>query len=846
MIAKRAWHDFSETEHRDFPGWVIEGLLAVILVFSPLAFGTADPWSEQVVLALAGCLSIVFMIRLMTVRGVEVFWQIAYVPVCLFVVIGVIQLLPLSEALVQLLSPNTFQVKSGLLLGLGLDESQLSKMPLTFYVNATAHDLRLVLAVVTVFVVAVNTYTNIASIKRLLGVISAVGGFVALVAILQFMTQTDKIYWMFEMPHDLADAGPFVNHSHFAQFMNLSIGAGIALVFVRLRELTNGCHMDRGAIWDHIRSSQGKAVWLPAASAIAGAVSVFVCLSRGGIISMIAAAAFVTVIIGISSKQQGRGQVIAIMVLAAFACVLYIGFDAVYERMATLHDLDNAESGRMEILKDLTVAWGRFPLFGTGLGTHSVVYPMFNTSTIAALAGHAENEYAQVLEEMGVSGFLCLLVFSVLVWKGFVSSLKHKESPIHAAVYGLAYGLLAIMIHSFSDFGQHMPANSILTAIFCALLLNIQRIAPNSESDEGGMGKAKSPVKVLIQGVLMVVFSGLWIWIGLHANNARISDSYWSWTLDMEAFLRTNDWQGTNEEYVQLLSSAEAASGKQPGNVHFKHWLNVYRWRAISRDLDPNTGEVLLSDVGLGAVPRIVNELKIACSICPTYGPSYSVMGQLEAFVLGDANGLAHINTGYKLAPCDAATCYISGTLDAQNGHHDQAFEKFQRAVQLDGTYFLGAANMCMTYLRDSNKILLLAGDNIGWLNNSVDLLTAYDVNDSGLADEALGRVRTLLEERSQTPEASAGVFASLARIYQKDNDSEKAIEYYKKALIKDYSQIHWHYALARLLLDERQLDEAIHEAKICLRLDSSYTAARHLVEQLAVQIPGTLSPVTE
>jgi len=227
MMTRATWQDLADIEQRDVAGRVLEGLLAAILIFSPLAFGTADPWSEQVVLALVGCLSLVFVVRLIIASDARFSWYGAYAPIFLFVLIGLAQLLPLPEAVLRALSPNTFRVKSELLLGLGMDGLNASGMPLSFYVNATAHDVRLVLAVVTVFVVAVNTYTHMLPIKRLLSVICGVGGVVAFVAILQFVTQTDKIYWTFEIPHSLADGGPFVNHSHFAQFMNLSIGAGI-------------------------------------------------------------------------------------------------------------------------------------------------------------------------------------------------------------------------------------------------------------------------------------------------------------------------------------------------------------------------------------------------------------------------------------------------------------------------------------------------------------------------------------------------------------------------------------------------------------------------------------------
>ena len=63
------------------------------------------------------------------------------------------------------------------------------------------------------------------------------------------------------------------------------------------------------------------------------------------------------------------------MALGAFICVLYIGFDAVYDRLASLREL-HAYKGRWQILKDLSVSFRRFPVLGTGLGTHEVVYPL--------------------------------------------------------------------------------------------------------------------------------------------------------------------------------------------------------------------------------------------------------------------------------------------------------------------------------------------------------------------------------------------------------------------------------------------------------------------------------------
>jgi hypothetical protein len=44
--------------------------------------------------------------------------------------------------------------------------------------------------------------------------------------------------------------------------------------------------------------------------------------------------------------------------LIAFTCILYTGFDAVHDRLATLWNLHEAQ-GRLQILKDIVAAWTR-------------------------------------------------------------------------------------------------------------------------------------------------------------------------------------------------------------------------------------------------------------------------------------------------------------------------------------------------------------------------------------------------------------------------------------------------------------------------------------------------------
>ncbi len=522
----------------------------------------------------------------------------------------------------------------------------------------------------------------------------------------------------------------------------------------------------------------------------------------------------------------------------AFACILYIGFDAVYDRMATLSDLDKAQGGRGQIIKDILSAWTRFPWFGTGLGTHSVVYPMFDTSIDPRMAGHAENEYAQAIEETGLIGFFFLALFGALVCRAFVRNIRQKDALIQAASYGLGFGLLAVLLHSFTDFGQHLPANALLSAIFCALLLSLARIGRHAKQ-ESLISMSRCIPRIAVGVASLLIIGCSWTWLIFQADKARIAGAHWSKTSQVEKQLEEANWQGSDLEFVDLLSNAQAAVEAQPGNAKSQHWLNVYRWHSISRIADPNTGDVLLLPETIQFAERIVAELKQACLLCPTFGPAYSVLGELQARVLGDPNGAGHIRTGYRLAPCDATACFAAASLDVEEGLIQQATGKLSRAVELDAKRFDEAVEMCLYGLNDPNLALDLADDSVWRLSTVANQLADWDPNDDSMHQKVMTQVRTELESLSRQPDVTPTVLASLARICTQEDEIAMAIDYYRRALTLDYGQIHWRYRRARLLAAQNQIAEAIQEAKICLRLDKTFAAARRLIEEIAVKAPN-------
>ena len=821
---------------------VIEWLVGGMLIFMPLVFGARNAWTEEVVITLSGCIVILFLFKLTVDRNQRIAWTWAYVLVGLFAVIAAVQLVALPASLISKISPHTVGLRTELLAGLPQAEELLKYQTVTLYPNGTRHDLRLVLSVVAVFFVVLNVFRRPDQIKRLLMVIALTGGLVALIALAQDVFGNGLRYWF--VPHPYAGrsktlSGPFLNHNHFGQFMNLSIGAAIGWLCIKLHADFAGRRIKPGTVVDYISSPSAKLLWLLVAIIALGAATVFISLTRGGMVSMLIAAVVTTLLLCCRRSLAGRAWIMVLMAFAAFACILMVGFEAVYDRFATLQNFEGFEF-RWQTLKDLVFSFVHFPLLGTGMGTHSVVYPMYQNINTTLLFTHAENEYAQVLEETGIVGFGLLIIFAIIILSSYLRSLRSAKLPIQSAAYGLGFGLLAILIHSFSDYGQHIPANAFLSAIFCALLIGLA----GQKKDETSTTKTIMPLQKSgsLRTTVLLCICGVWLWALFGANNARIAEGHWKKALAIEEGLKAKDWRGTEAEYAELISHTETANRYQPENVRYQYGLNLYRWYSITK-AKGDVEAVAMPEDSMPLVHNVVNGLNKAIIICPTYGPSYSLTGQIEKFVFFNDAGAEKIRKGFQLAPCDPIACFVAGRLDVLEGKPEDSIAKFEKAVKIDGGLFKDVVNMYVNHLSRPHLAISAAGDNISRLQFVARALEDMQYND--LAKQARQKAKELLEIKCSQPDASAGDFASLAGVYRSQQDNDKAIEYYRRALELDYGQVHWRYELARLLAETDRIPQALNEARICVRLRPQFKAAERLVAELSVN-PASFGEKTD
>ena len=157
----------------------------------------------------------------------------------------------------------------------------------------------------------------------------------------------------------------------------------------------------------------------------------------------------------------------------------------------------------------------------------------------------------------------------------------------------------------------------------------------------------------------------------------------------------------------------------------------------------------------------------------------------------------------------------------------------------LDSNLFKDVVDIYVKQLSRPHLAISAAGDDIGRLIHVANVLEDMQYND--LAEETQEKMRSLLEAKCSESGTAGSVFAHLGNIYGKQNNNEAAIECYRQALAREYSQVYWRLELVKLLVKIEAIPEAMSEAKICLQLSPQLKAAERLVADLSVH-PAVLA----
>jgi O-antigen ligase len=304
--------------------------------------------------------------------------------------------------------------------------------------------------------------------RRLISALLGLGAVEAAFGLVQFLTGDPRIFAYTKTINLEMATGTFINYDHFAGLMEMTLPLALAGAFYQFFIITGH---DRQKLVQPVafrnREELPKlAMWIFLAALLL--VALVFSESRMGLVAAILSALLMIALRLTSGGKRASAILLLVALLApAISMIFWIGPEPAIARFDKL--LQQSASGkdsRMAIWSDTLNLIGAHPWTGTGLGTFAVVYPSVQTAFPGQFVDHAHNDYLEFASECGIPATVILFGAIFYVVAQLVRGYRRTDSYFQRAVALGCFGsMVAILLHSLTDFNLHIPANTLVFAV---------------------------------------------------------------------------------------------------------------------------------------------------------------------------------------------------------------------------------------------------------------------------------------------------------------------------------------------------------------------------------------------
>jgi hypothetical protein len=312
-------------------------------------------------------------------------------------------------------------------------------------------------------------------------------------------------------------SGPFVNPNHFAAWLEMMIPAALAYLVAIARRVQRrvarsadsgrGIGVRAGRAWISALVVHQRRLWAPLAALAVLAVMCAAHLasgSRAGVAALLLGLAVTSA--GIASARRRwlpAAAGLVLLVAGAAAAGLWVHAES-HDQLAAADAVDASLASRLAVAAKGRALVADHALFGTGLGSWLHAFRPYQAPPVdGGIWDHAHDDYLELAAETGVAGVLLAFAFALAVARAAHQSAEFGVSrmirppgfeipewreALHERAllrWGLAGGVVAMLLHSTLDFGLHMPAN--LLALMAMLALLVLTGAPRAGAPTAGL-----------------------------------------------------------------------------------------------------------------------------------------------------------------------------------------------------------------------------------------------------------------------------------------------------------------------------------------------------------------------
>ena len=343
-------------------------------------------------------------------------------------------------------------------------------------------------------------------------------------ALFQWATSNGRFFGFYEHPFTDTKVhlkGAFTNRNHFAQFLSLTIGP---LMWWLLRDLKAYLVKDevkqtavqplkkKKSKRKSTRSSGGRRnantfqqpdfevpLGFPILALLASVVLVIVGVllseSRGGMI-----ACGVATVIAVAGLWRGfrlGGAMAGVLLCGGLISLSLLAFSDQEQLQTKLDQLLSADADELDSGGNRRAVWAadakviqRFPILGTGVGSHRDVYTLYmdNYADFASSEmTHAESSFVHAALETGFIGVGCLAAALLISLSRMIIGLFRSATSAHrACTIAVIASTVAAILHAVVDFIWYVPAIVVVSLALLAVgLRTASKSLATADPDSG-------------------------------------------------------------------------------------------------------------------------------------------------------------------------------------------------------------------------------------------------------------------------------------------------------------------------------------------------------------------------
>jgi O-antigen ligase len=444
---------------------IVEWGLLLIITGSVLAFGGVQSPAYTAMEVALFLLTLVVLVR-QTIDGkIDLPLPLWILP---FFCLVLLQTIPLPLRVVSWLSPN--RLFPGLQAALTLGAAHWASLSL--YPHDTLLGFFKLLAYLAAFVLAAYAFESREGKNVLMPGLIVLGSLEAAYGMVQYLTGYQKIFGFTKQFYTDEATGTYINHNHFAGFLELVIPFAAMMVFFHLQSLSaHGVPERRRLRGGRYSLSLHSPILFYVFIMILLLIAVVFSRSRMGIFSVLAS----LILMAFLGRLGGGRRAWMVITLLVIACsmtyAVWIGLDPVISRFETLKPSALEDpSGRAAIWKQASGIIRDYPTVGTGLGTFVVAFRRYQTTSLDFLVDHVHNDYVEVTTDTGILGAGLLFIPIIGLLFRMILAYVEARNPYRRSVLLACIGSsTALLIHSVTDFNLEIPANALLFAVILGI-----------------------------------------------------------------------------------------------------------------------------------------------------------------------------------------------------------------------------------------------------------------------------------------------------------------------------------------------------------------------------------------